>query len=70
MKIYVVTEVIDDEYGYTETIAVFSSQNKAEEFVNKNQYQWSAWFMEEGETRDALKIHVFELDKAPVIKWE
>lgn len=67
MKVYAVKEVVDDEYGCAETQAIFSTREKAQAFVDKNQYQWSAWwFMEGNETRNALTIDEFELDEEPL----
>lgn len=64
MIVYAVNQVCDDEYGCTSVDAIFSSMEKAQDFVNAHQYQWGAWFMEEGETRNALTITAYNIDEA------
>jgi hypothetical protein len=36
MKVYIVTQVCDDEYDNTENIGVFSTREKAKQYVKKN----------------------------------
>ena len=63
MTMYVVNQVCDDEYGCTSVAGIFSTREKAQAFVDAHQYQWGAWFMKDGETRNALTISTYTVDE-------
>ena len=61
MKVYVVSECIDGENGYREVIKVFSTLEKAKEYVNSQDDKiMGTWFDDEYET---YLIEEFEVDK-------
>ena len=63
MKVYIVNQVCEDEYGCTGIEAVFSTREQAQAFADAHQYQWHAWFMKESETRDALTVKEWVVDE-------
>ena len=59
--IYLVREVCEDEYGYTEPIAAFTNKKTTERFVEENQYTVKFWFSEE--PKPALSILTMPVDE-------
>lgn len=62
MKIYIVTQVCDEEYGNTQNVGVFDTREEAEKYLNENVQQYEAWFMDEGETRPDMYIEEWEVN--------
>lgn len=44
MKIYIITCIIEDEYGGTENVAVFGNKADAEKYVAEHQETFEAWW--------------------------
>lgn len=64
MKIYVVTRVCDDEYGCASPFAVFSTREKAENCINKqDDKKTDVWWTENG--IDTYDIEEYDLDEEP-----
>lgn len=44
MKIYIVTCIVEEEYGGTENVAVFGNKADAEKYVAERQETFEAWW--------------------------
>lgn len=61
MKVYLVMNVCDEEYGNTEVISVFANKKDAKAYAKKNQWKFNAWYMEEDEEHDAVTVEEWEV---------
>ena len=61
MKVYIVEEVTNEEYGCTDVKKVFSNRKDAEKYVEKNQYTWRCWWTKKDEK--ALYINEWEVEE-------
>jgi predicted branched-subunit amino acid permease len=61
MKVYIVTQVCDEEYGNTENAGVFATRKEAEFFLQENVQLFHAWYMEKDESRPDMYIEEWEL---------
>lgn len=46
-KVYIVEEMTELEYGGTDIVAVFDTEDKAKKFVEENQEMVSVWWADE-----------------------
>ena len=62
MKIYVLTSVSDCEYGCTEIVGIFSTEEKAKECIEQlgGQNTWEDW---DGRIYDQYIIEEWEIDQ-------
>jgi hypothetical protein len=58
MKIYIVTQVCDEEYGCTTNVGVFATREEAEQHLQKNVEMYHAWYMPDGE--ECLDMYIEE----------
>ena len=47
MKIYIVTQMCDDEYGCTEVIGVYANKADAQKYIDENQTFESVWWRDD-----------------------
>ena len=61
MMVYVVQEMVDDEYGCMQAVAVYASQADAEAWVAEHQEMLFPWFCEDEEGVPLYEVVEFEL---------
>lgn len=61
MKVYVVCECVDEEYGCREACKVFASKADAEAWVAENQEMLDPWFCEDEEGYPLYVVEEFDL---------
>lgn len=62
MKVYAVMSVCDYEYGCTEIVGIFSTEEKAKEYIEQlgGQRTWDCW---NGSTYNQYTIDEWEVDQ-------
>lgn len=62
MKVYVINEVVDNEYGCVSAIKVFADKDKAQKWVDENQVMHYPWYCEDDEGEPMYSIQEFVVE--------
>lgn len=58
MTVYVVTCVVEEEYGMSENVAVYATKRDAEKYLKNRQEKWRHW---NGKEYDRYSIEEWEV---------